>query len=85
MPAVAFEKLYEHVMEMLQALDPSLTYHSIHHTRDVVRQAEARGAADEDVVLLEQTRAQRVGRSRARERLDAGDVIVRQELEGPTE
>lgn len=48
MPAVAFEKLYEHVMEMLQALDPSLTYHSIHHTRDVVRQAE-RIAIDEGI------------------------------------
>ncbi|HNP52998.1 MAG TPA: HD domain-containing protein [Ferruginibacter sp.] len=56
MPTIAFEKLYEHVMEMLQDLDPSLTYHSIHHTRDVVRQSERiakeEGIPPDQIVLL---------------------------------
>lgn len=39
MTAPSYESLYQHVLEMLGHLSPSLTYHNINHTIDVVNQS----------------------------------------------
>ncbi len=40
MPENTFENIKSNLLERLQGLSPHLTYHSIHHTIDVMQQAE---------------------------------------------
>ncbi len=52
----AIDKIQAHVLSKMQALNPSLTYHSIDHTLDVAKQAEriARSESlnDKEIYLL---------------------------------
>ncbi|WP_207430246.1 HD domain-containing protein [Sabulibacter ruber] len=57
MPSAIFEQVYQHVVEKLRTgLSPQLTYHSLSHTLDVLKQAqliaEKEGIQDSQEVLL---------------------------------